>query len=202
VSRHHCRLTRGGGGYTLEDLGSTNGTFVNGQRLMGARPLSGGDQVGLGETVTLSYESTVATAADFGARPQVPGQSPVMPPSPAQAGGYQPPASPYQPQVQTQVQPQPSLSPQQGYGAPPGVQQPYASVPPPQYPYSGQSNYQYDQQLPASGGAGRWFFIGCGCVIVLCVVLAVAAALYIDANDLYCSVPVVRELVGIIRRCP
>jgi len=30
VSRHHCRLTRGGGGYTLEDLGSTNGTFVNG----------------------------------------------------------------------------------------------------------------------------------------------------------------------------
>ena len=29
VSRHHCRLTQGGGGYTIEDLGSTNGTFVN-----------------------------------------------------------------------------------------------------------------------------------------------------------------------------
>src|SRR5215208_4345041 len=57
VSRHHCRLTRGGGGYTLEDLGSTNGTFVNGQRLTGARPLSGGDMIGLGETVTLGYES-------------------------------------------------------------------------------------------------------------------------------------------------
>ena len=32
VSRHHARLTFQGGKYVLEDLGSTNGTFVNGQR--------------------------------------------------------------------------------------------------------------------------------------------------------------------------
>ena len=37
VSRHHCRMTRSTAGYTLEDLGSTNGTFVNGQRLTGSR---------------------------------------------------------------------------------------------------------------------------------------------------------------------
>ena len=30
VSRHHCRLTRTPGGYTIEDLGSTNGTFITG----------------------------------------------------------------------------------------------------------------------------------------------------------------------------
>ena len=57
VSRHHLRMTRGAGGFTIEDLGSTNGTFVNGQRLTGARPLRPGDMVGLGETVTLSYEA-------------------------------------------------------------------------------------------------------------------------------------------------
>src|SRR5512145_2382908 len=56
VSRHHMRLTRGAGGFTLEDLGSTNGTFVNGQRLTGAKPLNNGDMIGLGETVTLGYE--------------------------------------------------------------------------------------------------------------------------------------------------
>lgn len=30
VSRHHCRIFRDGDGYTVEDLGSTNGCFVNG----------------------------------------------------------------------------------------------------------------------------------------------------------------------------
>src|SRR5215468_8210993 len=56
VNRHQCRLTRSGRDYTLEDLGSTNGTFINGQRLTGARVLASGDIIALGETVTLGYE--------------------------------------------------------------------------------------------------------------------------------------------------
>ena len=39
ISRRHARLTFQGGKYVLEDLGSTNGTFVNGQRLAGPRVL-------------------------------------------------------------------------------------------------------------------------------------------------------------------
>ena len=35
VSRHHVRLTYQAGNYFVEDLGSANGTFVNGQRLAG-----------------------------------------------------------------------------------------------------------------------------------------------------------------------
>lgn len=33
VSRLHCRLTLGVDGLLVEDLGSTNGTFVNGERV-------------------------------------------------------------------------------------------------------------------------------------------------------------------------
>ncbi|HEY2861189.1 MAG TPA: FHA domain-containing protein [Terracidiphilus sp.] len=39
VSGHHCRLTRKDGGFTLEDLGSTNGTFVNGVRMAKSAPV-------------------------------------------------------------------------------------------------------------------------------------------------------------------
>ena len=33
ISGHHCKLTLEGGGYYVEDLESTNGTFVNGKRI-------------------------------------------------------------------------------------------------------------------------------------------------------------------------
>ncbi len=56
VSRHHVRLTRQMGTFALEDLGSTNGTFVNSMRLAGQKLLSKGDVINLGETVTLTFE--------------------------------------------------------------------------------------------------------------------------------------------------
>ena len=42
ISRKHARLILQAGGYVLEDLGSTNGSFVNGQRLMGPHVLRPG----------------------------------------------------------------------------------------------------------------------------------------------------------------
>jgi DNA-binding winged helix-turn-helix (wHTH) protein len=48
VSRRHARLRIGGGEVLLEDLGSKNGTFVNGQRVAGAVPLSHRDQLCVG----------------------------------------------------------------------------------------------------------------------------------------------------------
>jgi pSer/pThr/pTyr-binding forkhead associated (FHA) protein len=56
VSRRHARLFLQGKTYVLEDLGSTNGTVVKGQRLMGPYVLKDGDEITLGETVNLSYE--------------------------------------------------------------------------------------------------------------------------------------------------
>ena len=50
VSRRHAELRHGPGGWTVTDLGSTNGVRVNGQDIRGARPLRAGDRIELGST--------------------------------------------------------------------------------------------------------------------------------------------------------
>jgi hypothetical protein len=55
VSRTHAKMTRAGDSVTVEDAGSTNGTFVNGQRLSGPRALTPGDTVQFG-AVQYRYE--------------------------------------------------------------------------------------------------------------------------------------------------
>ncbi|MDX1377506.1 MAG: FHA domain-containing protein [Anaerolineales bacterium] len=64
VSRKHAKLTREGDGYVIEDLGSSNGTYVNSQKVTSRRPLRGGDQIRLGKAVTLVYEVPRAAAAE------------------------------------------------------------------------------------------------------------------------------------------
>ncbi|MER5195333.1 FHA domain-containing protein [Streptomyces sp. NPDC002755] len=50
VSRVHAELSRQGGMWVLRDLGSTNGTTVNGRRVIGAAVVREGDQVAFGRT--------------------------------------------------------------------------------------------------------------------------------------------------------
>ncbi len=58
VSRKHARLVQQGDSYLLEDVGSTNGTFVNGQRLTAPQLLRPDDRIRLGETVELAFEKS------------------------------------------------------------------------------------------------------------------------------------------------
>jgi predicted component of type VI protein secretion system len=51
VSRRHAAIRDQGGSLAIEDLGSTNGTFVNGTRITAATVLNDGDEVRLGNTV-------------------------------------------------------------------------------------------------------------------------------------------------------
>lgn len=50
VSRRHLKVSQSGDDWIIDDLGSTNGTWLNGQRI-GKQRLSPGDRVVIGETV-------------------------------------------------------------------------------------------------------------------------------------------------------
>ena len=59
ISRHHAQLQKTKDGYALKDLGSTNGTFVDGKRLSGeTEDLAPGQVVMFGGNVTLIYQET------------------------------------------------------------------------------------------------------------------------------------------------
>jgi pSer/pThr/pTyr-binding forkhead associated (FHA) protein len=50
ASSQHARLVRQGGLVVLEDLGSTNGTYLNEELLSGPQPLHAGDRVRIGDS--------------------------------------------------------------------------------------------------------------------------------------------------------
>jgi pSer/pThr/pTyr-binding forkhead associated (FHA) protein/tRNA A-37 threonylcarbamoyl transferase component Bud32 len=79
LSRRHARIARDSGGrLTVEDLGSANGTFVNGERLDARRVLKIGDSVRVGETM-LQLTGTEEPAGR--AREQPPAKRPAPPPA-------------------------------------------------------------------------------------------------------------------------
>src|SRR5437764_15251522 len=62
ASRQHASITARGGGAVVEDLGSTNGTFVNNVRIEAAREVGPGDRIRIGLTV-LELQGVAAAAA-------------------------------------------------------------------------------------------------------------------------------------------
>lgn len=62
VSRHHCVFLQDGFTLRVRDMGSRNGTFVNGSRIKGAVSVQDGDVVSIGE-MTLKVALS-ASAAD------------------------------------------------------------------------------------------------------------------------------------------
>ncbi len=86
LSRRHARLAHGAAGaLTIEDLGSSNGTFVNGERVEGVRVLRLGDVVRMGTT-------ELAVTDERGRIPEptrvdAPPLAPVAPPEEVFVGG-------------------------------------------------------------------------------------------------------------------
>ncbi|MCZ7673619.1 MAG: FHA domain-containing protein [Chloroflexi bacterium] len=99
ISRKHARLVRQGAEYAVEDLGSTNGTFVNDRRIVGLTPLHDGDIIEPGEAVRLLYE----------AESTLPIELPGLPPSAAQPAARSPQ---YKPEARPPAAPPRSWRPQ------------------------------------------------------------------------------------------
>ena len=65
VSRRHAEISMEAQRWFLADLGSRNGTFLNGERVGGERkPLSTGDEIQLGAVAVLRFEDPATTVTD------------------------------------------------------------------------------------------------------------------------------------------
>jgi pSer/pThr/pTyr-binding forkhead associated (FHA) protein len=61
ISREHARLHLNGRRWYIEDLGSTNGTFLNGERVIGSRDLRDGDSLKVGDLIFLFHDPDTTT---------------------------------------------------------------------------------------------------------------------------------------------
>ncbi len=165
VSRRHIRIVRRADGFAVEDTGSTNGTFVNGQRITHLTLLQDGDTIDLGDTVRLRYLSASEPAAgDTGPAPDMAER-----PTQLYAAASPAPAKP--------IQPSSPLTPP--------APRPAASVPQPSPAYAPAPSYAAEEPR-----RGRRLIVGCGLLLALLLVCA-GTFLILDAYDqgrlLYCG---------------
>lgn len=180
VSRNHARLTAQSGGYLIEDLASTNGTFVNGQRLIGPKLLNSGDVVGLGETIVLEFGYVADAGATVIASAPMPVAAPPPPvmadpptappamampepmPSPTMSEPMMAEPAPLPPMMSSAPPPMASSSPT---GASTGsMSTPPMAPPPPPMP-------------PKKDNTKVYIGVGCGC-LTLCACTGILYAVY------------------------
>lgn len=198
VSRNHALIRFHEGRFVIEDLGSTNGTFVNGRRITAPAPLHNGDAIDMGEGVSATFynsaDSIVETAVQAGeqddldrtmAEPENPAgamlaptakEPAYVPPTvaPAEDPVYQPPAVEQAEVRQTVLEHEP-------------VPQPIA--PPEQ---------EFEQELTSNR---RRYFVISGCLFFLFIVACAASLFLLDSlapDFLYCGpAQPLSELVGL-----
>lgn len=166
VSRRHTQIihqqSAGADQYLVEDMGSTNGTFVNGLRCNGRIPLADGDQIELGESVRMVFMRRAATPAPT-PRPSAEEEDELdtadLPPLP-----MPPPAAPLPP-VQAAPAAQPAAAPATSLPA--------------------------DEMVETSGSTARRVLIGCGVTLLVVACICVGTVFFLDwyqqGRLLYCG---------------
>jgi hypothetical protein len=166
VSRKHAKLTLEGDRYKIEDLNSTNGTYIDGQRLIGPHLLAVGEIIMFGDNVGVIFDGepgmpdvTVPSTIELGRTPVAAIQTPDE--------SYAPPAAPLQPETS-------------------GIPEPEVITPEPE---AEAENLAEAARKPINS----WLMAGCGCLLVI-LVLAIAIFVFIDqpwnpGGGLYCTSP-------------
>ncbi len=187
VSRRHARMELRGTAYMIQDLGSTNGTFVNGTRITGMQVLNPGDTVAFGEGIVLLFdvaEDANATVLSAKAPPTaVQRPAPAPAPTPAPMPAPAPIPAPVRPPAPAPIPVRPPAS---------------AVVPTPAY--SGQVPAGPVPMPPEAAPKKKkkfpiWLII----VIILLVIICVCAGFFllIDQLNLWCKVlPFLVPLLG------
>ena len=164
VSRKHAKLTLEGDRYKIEDLNSTNGTYIDGQRLIGPHVLAIGEIIMFGDNVGVIFDGeparldvTIPGKVDLGMTP--------VAAIPAPVESYAQPIAPPTPQMANIPLPQqfmPKLEPEQAVET---------------------------EKKPVN----TWLLAGFGCLLVI-IVLVIALLVFIDqpwnpGGGLYCVSP-------------
>jgi pSer/pThr/pTyr-binding forkhead associated (FHA) protein len=164
VSRKHARLTLEGDRYKIEDLNSTNGTYIDGQRLIGPHVMAIGEIIMFGDNVGVIFDGETVGADVTVPSPIVQGMTPVSA-MPAPVESISQPSEPFPPPARYQPSPEQALP----------------EVEPEQAAEAGKKP------------VNTWLLAGCGCLLVI-LVLAIALLVFIDqpwnpGGGLYCVSP-------------
>jgi hypothetical protein len=165
ASARHARISREGDQFMLEDLGSTNGTFVNGVQMSAPTQLGEGDRVRLGESEFVFRLATAAREPNGASLPPRPAALPLLAaPAPERA-------------VELPPTPIATPAPERPFELPPDdelaslVPRAHRSL---RHPFSHDDGEDFELRLPPPPdparppGRGRWLAVGA-------IVLALAA---------------------------
>lgn len=172
VSRRHARFLMREDSVFVEDLGSTNGTFLNGERISSPKQLRLGDAITFGENITLAFEKV---PEDVDATLITPDIEKTPPPFRLEEEPLQEPSKPRaEPFMYEQPQPAP--------------QRP-VSVPTSEFPVE-EIRQRRRRGMPA------WLIILLiAIVVVLCVI---AVTMYFMPASWWCAI----DIFGLLEGCP
>jgi pSer/pThr/pTyr-binding forkhead associated (FHA) protein len=177
VSRRHARLMKSErypkeGRVYIEDLGSTNGTFVNGTSISNVEQLRSGDVITFGESVVLIYEKSNIDPESTDVTPKVDEAAPTI------SQEWTPEREVYPPPPEAPAYP----------GAQPAMQQPGDDA-----PLTPESEDTVDEK---KRGIPTCLIIGIvAIVVVLCVI---AVTMYFMPASWWCAI----DIFGWIEACP